>query len=207
MDPKLCFENESQYEVLRSTLIHEGCDHEREHGAFLLAAQAGNGDLEVIDIVELKTIDLVLQTANYLELRDDALQEMIVRAHRTNTALIEAHSHPRTRGPHVRFSSFDVDGLAEVGPHVSWRLPKRPYVALVFGRDAFDSLYWRGGELPPCGSVDLLVAGRLLHASGDSKRFWRQTQWIGLKGNAESSETRDSSACAIRRSASWGPVD
>ena len=122
----------------------------------------------------LKPDDFASQTAYYLELHDDALQEMIVRAHRTNTALIEAHSHPFTRGPRVRFSNFDCDGLADTGPHVSWRLPDRPYAALVFGRDAFDSLYWEGRARRPQGSVDLLVAGQLLRASRESERSWGQ---------------------------------
>ena len=171
---RLCFESEGQYRALRSALVREGYAHEREHGAFLFASPAGKGELEVIDIAMLKPDDFVAQTAYYLELHDDALQKMIVRAHRTNTALIEAHSHPFTRGPRVCFSPFDCEGLSDVGPHVSWRLPGRPYIAMVFGQDAFDSLYWEGRERRARGSVDLLVSGQLLRASRESERFWKQ---------------------------------
>ena len=110
---RLRFESERQYRALRSALVLKGYAHGREHGAFLFASQAGNGELDVVDVAVLKPDDFASQTAYYLELHDDALQEMIVRAHRTNTALIEAHSHPFTRGPRVRFSNFDCDKLSQ----------------------------------------------------------------------------------------------
>ena len=171
---RLCFESEEQYLTLHSALVCEGYAHESEHGAFLFASPVGDRDLNVVDVTILKPGDFTKQTTYYLDLRDAVLQEMIVRAHRTNTALIEAHSHPFTEGPRVCFSPFDCDGLADTGPQMLWRLPGRPYVALVFGRDAFDSLYWEGQERKPCGSVDLVVAGQLIHASRESERFWRQ---------------------------------
>ena len=174
---RLRFESEGQYRALRSALVPLGLKayaHEREHGAFLFASPAGNGKMNVVDLVVLEPDDFTTQTAYYLEMHDDVLQEMIVRAHRTSTVLIEAHSHPFTRGPRVRFSPLDCKGLADIGPHVSWRLSGRPYVALVFGRDTFDSLYWEGRERKPQGSVDLVVAGQLLRASRESERFWEQ---------------------------------
>ena len=171
---RLRFESEGQYRTLRSALVREGYAPESEHGAFLFASPTGDRELDVVDVAVLKPGDFATQTAYYLELHDTALQEMIVRAHRTNTALIEAHSHPFTEGPRVCFSPFDCEGLADVGPQMSWRLPGRPYVALVFGRDAFDSLYWEGRERRPRGTVDLVVAGQLLRASRESERSWGQ---------------------------------
>ena len=171
---RLCFESERQFRALRSALVLEGHARGREQGAFLFASPAGNGALRIIDIALLRPEDFTVQIASYLELQENVLQEMILRAHRTNTALVEAHSHPFTRGPRVRFSPLDCEGLANVGPHVSWRLPGRPYVALVFGWDAFDSLYWEGRERRPRGYVDLLVCGQVLCASRESGRFWRE---------------------------------
>lgn len=171
---RLCFESEGQYRALRAALVFEGYERECEQGAFLFASPTGNGELRIIDIAVLGPEDFTLQVSDYLELRENVLQEMIVRAHKTDTALVEAHSHPFTRGPRVRFSRLDCEGLAVVGPHVSWRHPRRPYIALVFGQDAFDSLYWEGQERGPRGVVDLLVCGRLLVASRESERFWRQ---------------------------------
>ena len=173
-EPRICFESNEQYHALRTALVDEGYANECEQGAFLFASPTGNGELRIIDIVVLTSEHFTIQTAHFLELQEDVLQEMILRAHRTDTALVEAHSHPFTRGPRVCFSPSDRAGLADVGPHVSWRLPGRPYVALVFGWDAFDSLFWEGGERSPQGSVDLLVGGQVLRASRESERLWRE---------------------------------
>ena len=172
---RLCFESAGKFRDFRAALVLEGHARGREHGAFLFASPAGNGALRIIDIKVLMPQDFTMQTARYLELRENVLQEMILRAHRTNTALVEAHSHPFTKGPRVHFSPLDCEGLADVGPHVSWRLPGRPYVALVLGWDAFDSLYWEGGERRPRGYVDLLVGGQVVCASRESERSWRES--------------------------------
>lgn len=171
---RLRFESEEQYRALRSSLVPEKRAYTREHGAFLFATPTDNGSLDVVDYVVLDPDEFAVQTPYYLELHDDALQRMIVRAHTTSTALVEAHSHPFARGRWVRFSQFDCQGLSDVGPQVSWRLPGRPYIALVFGRHAFDSLYWEGRDQRPQGVVDILVGEKLLCPTGESGRFWRQ---------------------------------
>lgn len=172
--PRLCFESEHQFRDLRSALVVDGYERGREQGAFLFASPAGNGALTIIDTKVLSPADFTIQTAQYLELQENVLQRMILRAHETNTALVEAHSHPFTEGPCVGFSLLDCDGLADIGAHVSWRLPGRPYVALVLGWAAFDSLYWVEGERKPRGCVDLLVGDQVLCASRESERYWRR---------------------------------
>lgn len=153
--------------------MREACRHGREHVVFLFASLLPNGDLRFVESTELAPEDFVEQSAERVELRDNVFQEMILRAHHTNTALVEAHSHLLERGSHVRFSRLDCEGLAEVGPHVAWRLPGRPYVALVFGKDGFDSLYWQGKDQVPRGSVDILTAGQLHRANRNSVLCWR----------------------------------
>jgi len=156
--------------ALRAALVHEG--DEREHGAFLFAKPQGNGLLEVVEVELLKADHFESQNFGYLELRDGALQDMILRAHQGELALIEAHSHPFSTGLGVSFSPFDEEGLSEVAPHVAWRLPGRPYVALVFGQKAFDGLFWLGPERSPSGAVDLVLDGELLPSSGQSLHRW-----------------------------------
>ena len=173
-EPRIYFESDGQYRALRTALVHEGYANGREQGAFLFASPTGNRELRITDIATLRPEHFTMQTAYCLELQENVLQEMILRAHRTDAALVEAHSHPFARGRRVQFSPLDREGLADVGPHVSWRLPGRPYVALVFGWDAFDSLFWEGGERSPRGSVDLLVCGQVLCASRESERAWRE---------------------------------
>ena len=169
---RLHFESMLQYQTLRSALVRASFADKSEHAAFLFAAPDDDGELKIVDVTVLNLSDFVAQSVRYLELKDDVLQRMIVRAHKTNTTLVEAHSHPLTKGPRVRFSSLDCEGLADLGPQMTWRLPGRPYAALVFGQDAFDSLYWEGRERRPQGSVDLIVAGQLLRASRESERAW-----------------------------------
>ena len=173
-EPRICFESEEQYQALRIALVNEGYTNGCEQGAFLFASPTDNEELRVTDTVVLRPEHFTIQTAHCLELQENVLQEMILRAHRTDTALVEAHSHPFTRGPRVCFSPLDRSGLVDVGPQVSWRLPGRPYIALVFGWDAFDSLFWEGGERSPRGSVDLLVCGQVFRASRESERVWRE---------------------------------
>ena len=159
-----------RYRALRAALIRAGDG--REHGAFLFAKPQSEQLVEVIDFELLQAVHFESQGFGYLELRDGALQEMILRAHQCETALIEAHSHPFSIGPSVSFSPFDEEGLSEVAPHVVWRLPGRPYVALVFGQQAFDGLFWSTHSRTPRGTVDLVVDGELLRGSGQSLDRW-----------------------------------
>ena len=171
---RLRFEDRRQYRALRSALVFDGYLKGSEEAAFLFASRPENGELTVVDVKVLRPSDFSIQAARYLDLQENVLQEMLVHAHKTDTALVEAHSHPFTVGRGVGFSALDCGELAEIGPHVAWRLPGRPYVALVFGWSAFDSLYWEGSDESPRGSVDLLVCGQLLRASRESERRWRR---------------------------------
>ncbi len=172
---RLCFKNRGQYSALRAALALDEYSPKFEEGAFLFASPMGTNVWNVVDIKPLRSEDYAMQRGTYVELQEDVLQALILRAHRTHTALIEAHSHPFTGGPRVSFSAFDREELAELAPHVAWRLPGRPFVALVFGRVGFDSLYWEGRGRKPKGHVDLLVCGRVLHASRESERLWSET--------------------------------
>jgi hypothetical protein len=162
----------SSYAALRRSLVRERDG--REYGAFLFGKPQDGGLLEVVGVELLEPRHFSSQSVGYLELRDGALQEMIARAHRSETALIEAHSHPFSTGPRVAFSPFDERGLSEVAPHVAWRLPGRPYVALVFGTDAFDGLFWASSDPSPSGAVDLIVNGERVVGSGESLLQWRR---------------------------------
>lgn len=155
---------------LRSALIRE--QDPREYGAFLFGEPRGEDLLEVVDMELLRADQLDSQTSGYLELRDEVLQEMILRAHRSSRALIEAHSHPFSTGLTVSFSPFDEAGLSEVAPHVVWRLPGRPYAALVFGHRSFDGLFWSASRPAPSGAVDLVVGDEVLIGSGESLSRW-----------------------------------
>lgn len=57
-----------------------------------------------------------------------------------DTSLIEIHSH--VDQVNAKFSWSDWVGFGEFVPHILWRLPGRPYGALVFTNDSFDGLFW-----------------------------------------------------------------
>jgi len=158
------------YELLEASLLPEG--DEREHAAFLFARLVDQRHLRVEAVEALTPEAFNVQSWGSLALRDGALQEMILRAHREELALVEAHSHPFSLGPDVAFSPFDCEGLATTAPHVVWRLPGRPYGALVFGQSAFDGLLWAERQPDPTGVLELAVDGVRKPASGESFRRW-----------------------------------
>lgn len=131
----------------------------REEAAFLVA-RAYIADevhrLELIEMIKLADADFARQQSDYLEMNDEARARIIKRAHDLKGALIEVHSHP---GPWpARFSRADMDGLAETVPHMLWRLPKRPYTAIVVAPGGFDALVWIDGQRRP-SALDRVVAG------------------------------------------------
>ena len=79
-------------------------------------------------------------------------------AHDLGASIIEAHSHPYAYEHAAAFSTFDLGCLADVVPHVMWRLPGRPYVAMVFAPAGFDGLAWdrdpRAASCAPWLAVD-----------------------------------------------------
>ncbi len=137
-----------------------------EEAAFLFGElDAPANVIAVSEVLPLGRKDLAYQSSAGIELLGDVRAGAIKRAHDLGAVLIEAHSHPFDGG--ACFSSFDQAGLHELVPHVLWRLPGRPYVALVIAPDAFDGLVWTARHRPPerlaalrIGDRDLLPTGR-----------------------------------------------
>ena len=131
----------------------------REEAAFLVARARMADDvhrLELLEMIKLADGDFERQQSDYLELADDARACIIKRAHDLKGALVEVHSHP---GPWpAMFSRADMEGLAETVPHMLWRLPKRPYVAIVVAPGGLDALVWTDGPHRP-RALDRVVAG------------------------------------------------
>lgn len=78
---------------------------------------------------------------HHIALSDEARRTVIKWAHDEHAALIEFHSH--TSGYPAKFSPSDFSGFEEWVPHVLWRLPGRPYTAVVVTKRNFDALCWR----------------------------------------------------------------
>jgi hypothetical protein len=90
--------------------------------------------------------DYVRRTPSSLEVADQVRPALILRAHEAGAGIAEAHWHGG-RLP-AEFSSYDVTELTGSVGQLLWRLPDRPYVALVFGNGTFDALVWTRPDTP-----------------------------------------------------------
>ena len=106
------------------------------------------------------------QDDDYIELSDECRIAVIKRAHLTSTALIELHSHPFDSPWAPAFSFADMAGLRETVPHLWWRLPDRPYGAIVVAPNGFDSLVWLKCPHTPACLTALRVDGEELSPTG-----------------------------------------
>lgn len=150
--------SEAIYDELVAHLLP--VDAATEHGAFLFARKIPDADGEHLEVVHLRTLaaeDFTCQAADYLELADETRAALIKEAHDRNAVLVETHSH---LGPlPAAFSDTDHGGFADTVPHMHWRLPNRPYLALVFTQQDFDALVWPYKASAPQALQALRVAG------------------------------------------------
>jgi hypothetical protein len=117
--------------------------HERM--AFLLAAPTGQATWSVSAELYLSDeLDYAYQGRFGMELADHVRPQVLRWAHEAGAALVEVHAHDLP-GP-TTFSPTDLDGLEEVVPQMLWRLPGRPYIAVVIGPDSLDALVWHAAD-------------------------------------------------------------
>lgn len=138
-----------------------------ERVAFLFARPRDRDEVHQVEHLRLLAPqDYLRRTRHGVELADHVRPEVIRAAHQQENAVVEAHAHGWP-GHETGFSRTDLDGLQDLGPHMTWRLPARPYTALVFGPDSYDALVWQ-----PDGSVTgldaLVVDGAPLAPTGRS---------------------------------------
>lgn len=112
----------------------------REQICFFRARASSDEAIALEDIHLLRTTDLEVQTAFHLELTDAARAELIRWAWQADAGLVEAHLH--TKKGWAEFSGSDYVGFREWVPHVWWRLPGKPYAALVTDGVDWDGLAW-----------------------------------------------------------------
>ena len=125
------------YRDLRRHLIPPGA---RQEEAAFLFAHADGAAFKFVDWLPVPPEGFAHQSEFYIELTDEMRAGTIKRAHDLESSLIELHSHPFQQ--EARFSPSDRQGLLEFVPHVLWRLPGRPYAAVVMTPTNFDALVW-----------------------------------------------------------------
>lgn len=133
-----------KWEELRAYLLADWT----EHLAFILVGHGiaeGKHLLLAKELIKIPDEALHAPEHTYgLALRLDVLLNVINRANRQGSALVEAHSHPIATG-HVEFSALDLEGQRELANYLADTLPGRPYGALVLGQDAVDGKVWIPG--------------------------------------------------------------
>lgn len=146
----------------------------REEAAFLFAIPKPENEnvvFEVIDMEKLTPDDFSAQLDDYLELADDTRGRLIKKAHQLGASLVEMHSHP---GPWpAAFSYADRVGLKETVPHMWWRLPKRPYIAIVVAPSGFDALVWLDNPKIPSKLDGILAGHGLMQPTNHSLEGWK----------------------------------
>ena len=136
-----------------------------ESAAFIFAKYSKSNHLLLLtaqDFFLLEQDDFKEQHDDYIELFGETRISIIKKAHQTNTALIELHSHPFNSSWSAAFSLADMSGFKETVPHMWWRLPDRPYAAIVLAPRGFDSLVWWKDPHSPSYLTALRVDGELL---------------------------------------------
>jgi hypothetical protein len=155
-----------QYASVWAHLLPDGAT--RESAAFLFASFT-NLDGELIlyteDYLLVEPSGFMMQLDDYIELSDETRISIIKKAHRSRTALIEMHSHPFNGPGAAAFSAADMRGFAETVPHMWWRLPNRPYAAVVVAPAGFDAMVWVKDPRQPEAITALRVANKTLSAS------------------------------------------
>jgi hypothetical protein len=93
------------------------------------------------------SLDYTYQSIDGMELADDIRQRVLQTATKVGAAVTEIHSHGAPSWP-AAFSLTDLQGLQEVAPQMLWRLPDRPYIAIVVQEGGADALVWTAKDMP-----------------------------------------------------------
>lgn len=141
-----------QKSLLWAHLLPQGAIH--ESAAFLFARVVVAEQATVLvaeDLLLVERSGFKVQLDDYIELTDEARIAIIKKAHQTGAVLIELHSHPFDGPWAAAFSLADMRGFEETVPHMWWRLPGRPYAAVVVAPAGFDSIVWfKDPRSPEC---------------------------------------------------------
>jgi len=144
---------------------------EAEEAAFFFAVPGP--ELDVVDHLLVPPEAYNYRSMGHLDLTEGMHEYVIRHAHELGAAVIEVHSHPYDCEYAACFSSSDRAGFCEVVPHVMWRLPGRPYVAIVVAPRGFDALVWTTCGANPVMLEAVHVGRRVLHPTGHTlSRPW-----------------------------------
>lgn len=135
-----------------------------ERGAFGFLRECGQSSFELRDLLKMEQEFVEHASGYHLALTDYARATVIKRAHDIGGTLVEFHSHP---GSHpAQFSVSDWAGFKEWVPHILWRLPGRPYMAVVVSDQDFDGIWWMHTVDKPSGNLKIEAGSDILQPTG-----------------------------------------
>lgn len=147
--------------------LREYLDAPVERMAFLLST-ADTGGWTACEVLYLSDeTDYAYQTNEGMELADHVRPKVLQSATQSSAGLIEIHSHGPTAWP-AAFSRTDLIGLREVAPQMLWRLPERPYIAIVLHDQDADALVWTHRQAPPFAPESIIFGQQKMHPTGRS---------------------------------------
>lgn len=150
------------WDSISSYLIDPNVSEER--AVFGFASIEPQNRIQLLDWVKMEGDLVDVAYPYHIALSDKARQSIIKHAHDHNLALIEFHSHPLSS--FAQFSFSDLSGFDEWVPHVMWRLPERPYIAVVKAVENFDALYWETKGSSPRSELEFHVGDSVLTPTG-----------------------------------------
>lgn len=145
--------------------LRQHLDGRGEQLAFL-GAKVDSDALSVASMLAIGPDLLDAQDPWHVALTDAGRVAVFRWAHNANLAVIEVHTHGNAWP--ACLSPTDIDGLVRWVPHVMWRLPGRPYAAVVVAGDTIDALIWPGLGLKPQTATAIERADRLYIPTGHS---------------------------------------
>lgn len=168
----------SAWDRVRSHLLADS----REHLAFFLASNAGER-LLVRNVILVPDEDLAGNGSwDGLALKLPVLIDVMNMAHRQKLFLIEAHSHPFTRGC-VVFSDIDLEGQQELATYLADVTPEGLYGTLVFGQVAVKGDVWSLFDMEKVPLDEISVVGPTIESWPGNGTPPNSEQLVPLKGN------------------------
>ena len=181
------------YEKLKRHLFPVQTGVQPEQIAFCYAGSARRGDgtlLTVREVLPVPTEFIEFQDFDGIELADSFKVQAVLRARDSGLTLIEVHSHPHpVCDRNVAFSEFDKKGQALFHRYLSWKIPGRDWVALVFGCDSVAGTYWSADRIEPLPVSEIRIVGPRIErregsstdGRGELTRYQRQTMAYGVQ--------------------------
>ena len=140
-------------------------DHNMESAVFLIAGFFQNdygSHFTVRDILIPRDDDYNVRSDVHLEISPLFFNKAISRAERTNTTIIQCHSHPSST-INLQYSQSDFAGESLSSKTVYKCLGKKPMGSMLFGRNSIIGRAWLSPDTNPVKLNQLRIVDRHMH--------------------------------------------